>query len=264
PHRSANQYGFYFHGMATGAGCSIAVTVRGIRTCGLSGNRERVTVHAPRAMHPLLRRIQSIAAVLTLEEKSSCEGEMECSDLPYFFRTTLNDIPAAVDFAWRQAERNAAACYRRIGVVWAAGEWNPARSLPVESLRSLAAIPGIVLHSLQRLPQLLPDIPRLPDFLNNLEGETQSIIATAESVLDLDLIISVDTMVAHLAASLGKPVWLLLPWHGDWRWMLDRGDSPWYPDMRIIRQPREGDWFSVIERVRSMLLERVRTDALAG
>jgi hypothetical protein len=215
-------------------------------------------------MHPLLRRLQSVDYVLALEEKSSCEGDMECSDLPYFFRTTLDDIPAAADFAWPRAECNSIAHCRRIGVVWAAGEWNPARSFPVESLRSLAEIPGIALHSLQRLPHLLSGKPRLPEFLHNLEGETQSILATAESILNLDLVISVDTMVAHLAASLGKPVWLLLPWHGDWRWMLNRGDSPWYPGMRILRQPREGDWSPVMESVRTLLLERVRTYALAG
>jgi hypothetical protein len=228
----------------------------------LSAQTGSVTVHAPRAMHPLLRRLQSVDRVLTLEEKSSCDGDMECSDLPYFFRTAPDDIPSAADFAWNRVEHNAVAQYQRIGIVWAAGEWNPARSLPVESLRSLAAIPGVVLHSLQRLPHLPSGSPGVPDFLYNLEGETQSIVATAEAILDLDLIISVDTMVAHLAASLDKPVWLLLPWHGDWRWMLTRGDSPWYPGMRILRQPREGDWIPVIEKVRAMLLEPVRTYAL--
>jgi hypothetical protein len=230
----------------------------------LAARTGSVTVHAPRAMHPLLRRLQSIDAVLTLEENSSCDGDIECSDLPYLFRTTLDDIPPTADFSWRYAQCNAAPHYRRIGIVWAAGEWNPGRSLPVESLRSLADIPGIAFHSLQRLPHLLSGKPRLPEFLHNLEGEAQSIVATAESILDLDLIISVDTMVAHLGASLGKPVWLLLPLRGDWRWMLARGDSPWYPGMRIFRQPREGDWLSVIAAVRSLLLERVRTYALAG
>jgi ADP-heptose:LPS heptosyltransferase len=234
---------------------------------GLAAPARSVIVHAPRPMHALLRRLEGIERVVTLEEKSSCDGDMECSDLPYFFRTTLDDIPPAANFSLPRAECNVEAQYRNIGIVWAAGEWNPARSLPVESFRSLAEIPGITLHSLQRLPHLLSttpsSAPRLPDFLHNLEGETQSILATAESILSLDLIVSVDTMVAHLAASLGKPVWLLLPWRGDWRWMLARGDSPWYPGMRILRQPRDGDWRPVIERVRAMLLECVRTHALA-
>jgi hypothetical protein len=232
----------------------------------LAAHGRNVTIHAPCAMHPLLRRLQGVERVLTLEEKSSCDGDMECSDLPYLFRTTLNDIPPAAHFSWRRAGRDVKTQPRDIGLVWAAGEWNPVRSLPVESLRSLAEIPGVTLHSLQRLPHLVStgSASSVPDFLHNLEGEAQNIIATAESILSLDLIISVDTMVAHLAASLGKPVWLLLPWRGDWRWMLSREDSPWYPGMRIVRQPRDGDWPSVIERVRAMLLERVRTYPLAG
>jgi hypothetical protein len=225
----------------------------------LAVEKSSVTVHAPRAMHPLLRRLEGIGTVLTLEEKSSCDADIECSDLPYFFRTTLGDIPPAADFAWRGVECNAFQHCRKIGIVWAAGEWNHTRSLPVEFLRSLAEIPGIALHSLQRLPHFPSGTPQIPDFLHNLEGNEQSILRTVESTVGLDLIISVDTMVAHLAASLGKPVWLLLPWRGDWRWMLARDDSPWYPGMRIIRQHRDGDWFSVIETLRAMLRDRVRT-----
>ncbi|HVW10829.1 MAG TPA: hypothetical protein VHC90_19720 [Bryobacteraceae bacterium] len=219
-----------------------------------------VTVHAPRAMHPLLRRIGGVEKLLTLEEKSSCEGDIECSDLPYFFRTNIREIPPAADFSWRAGSK-ATSLYRRIGVVWSAGGWNQTRSLPVESLRSLAEIPGITLHSLQRLPEHPSNLPHLPDFLHNLEGREQSIMATAESIYALDLIISVDTMVAHLAASLGRPVWLLLPWRADWRWMLARNDSPWYPGMRLIRQTREGDWLGVIQIARAMLAERVRCSA---
>jgi ADP-heptose:LPS heptosyltransferase len=74
-------------------------------------------------------------------------------------------------------------------------------------------------------------------------GETAAVIS------ELDLVITIDTAVAHLAGSLGKPVWLLLPYASDWRWMLDREDTPWYPGMRLFRQKRPGDWSDVIDRV---------------
>lgn len=223
----------------------------------LASNGGSVTVHAPRAFHPLLRRVKSIESVLTLEEKSICDGDIECSDLPYFFRSTLDDIPPAADFAWSRAESSSDGDCRKLGIIWAAGEWNQARSLPVEYLRSLAEIPGITLHSLQRWPQRPPE--RLPDFLQDLEAGEPDILATAESIRRMDLVISVDTMVAHLAASLGKPVWLLLPRRADWRWMLDRDDSPWYPGIRLVRQPHEGDWRSVVQITREMLSRSVMT-----
>jgi ADP-heptose:LPS heptosyltransferase len=85
----------------------------------------------------------------------------------------------------------------------------------------------------------------LLDFMD----EVNDFSDTAGLIMNLDLIISVDTSVAHLAGALGKPVWVLLPFVPDWRWMLDREDSPWYPTMRLFRQPLPGEWGSVIQRV---------------
>ena len=82
-------------------------------------------------------------------------------------------------------------------------------------------------------------------------GDIQSFADTAALMENLDLIISVDTSVAHLAGAIAKPVWVLLPYVPDWRWLLDRADSPWYPTMRLFRQPVLGDWKSVITRVKS-------------
>ena len=87
----------------------------------------------------------------------------------------------------------------------------------------------------------------------NLEEELAGFMATAILIEKLDLIISIDTSMAHLAGALGKPVWTLLSFVPDWRWMLDRVDSPWYPSMRLFRQSKPGDWTSVIKNVRKAL-----------
>ena len=99
-----------------------------------------------------------------------------------------------------------------------------------------------------------------PQGLNLIDytDELVSYSDTAALLANLDLIISVDTSVVHLAGAMGKVVWALLPFAPDWRWLLDREDSPWYPTMRLFRQPQPGDWVSVMESVRAAMLEFLR------
>jgi ADP-heptose:LPS heptosyltransferase len=94
----------------------------------------------------------------------------------------------------------------------------------------------------------------LTDRVTNLGPAIEDMADTAALIANLDLVIAVDTSVAHLAGALGKPVWLLLPLSPDWRWLLDREDSPWYPGMRLFRQERLGDWQPVVERVQRALV----------
>ncbi|MBV9265546.1 MAG: hypothetical protein JO061_05195 [Acidobacteriaceae bacterium] len=89
--------------------------------------------------------------------------------------------------------------------------------------------------------------------INDLGEKPGCILTTASRMRSMDLLITVDTMTAHLAGALALPVWTLLNFEGDWRWMLDRSDSPWYPSMRLFRQPRPGDWNSVVLEVQHAL-----------
>jgi tetratricopeptide (TPR) repeat protein len=184
--------------------------------------------------------------------------------LPLAFGTTLDSIPAEPRYlsadpdrveAWRSKLR--ATSKPRVGIAWSG---NPAhandhnRSVPLETLAPLLAA-DVDWTCLQKD---LPDAdrealgaiawfgPQLGDF-----GDTAALIEL------MDLVITVDTSAAHLAGALGKPVWLLLPTSSDWRWMTDRTDTPWYPDMRLFRQRTAGDWAGVAADVRAALKDRL-------
>ena len=143
----------------------------------------------------------------------------------------------------------------RVGVVWAGrqqGLPNPTRDLPPSLLAPLAALP-VELVSLQLPATEVVALPHLRLFTDELAdyGETAALIET------LDLVLSVDTAVAHLAGALGKPCWLLLRSSGEWRWLYGRSDSPWYPSLTIFRQQTPGDWEGVIARVAAALGEMI-------
>lgn len=177
--------------------------------------------------------------------------------LPQRFSTDLDSIPPPARFSIPRALKSKWAARIRtgplgVGVVWAANPQyynNAARSVPAGHLLPLARRPGVRYWSLQVGPaaaEIPPGILDLSDELTDF-GETAAVIS------QLDLVITVDTAVAHLAGSLGVPVWLLLAYACDWRWMLDREDTPWYPTMRLFRQQHPGEWGDVIERVSSAL-----------
>ena len=122
-----------------------------------------------------------------------------------------------------------------VGLCWQAGDWDAARAIPEALMASLAAGP-----SLSLMPR-----PTALDVLNP-DGCPPDVARTAALVAGLDLVITVDTMIAHLAGTLDRPTWLLLKHDADWRWGDRQRDSPWYPSMRLYRQPRPGDWGAVV------------------
>ncbi|MGH7013401.1 MAG: glycosyltransferase family 9 protein [Stellaceae bacterium] len=111
------------------------------------------------------------------------------------------------------------------------------RAVPSDALTALAGVPGIALHSLQKDPPLTPSGGAITD----LAPELVDFADTAAAITALDLVISVDTAVVHLAGALGKPVWIMLPRFADWRWLVERADGPWYPTARLFRQTTPDD-----------------------
>jgi len=179
------------------------------------------------------------------------------ASLPYVFGTTEATIPAAVPYLGADPERIAAWRQRiagaglRVGLVWAGNPKHPNdanRSMALSRLAPLAAVEGVSFYALQvgeaATQPAPPGLEVVP-----LGGEFGDFADAAAAIANLDLVITVDTATAHLAGALGRPVWTLLPYAPDWRWMLDRADSPWYPTMRLYRQPATGDWDRVVERV---------------
>ena len=188
--------------------------------------------------------------------------------MPRVFGTDLENIPALVPYLRPGRERVSAWCARladlpglRVGLVWSGNSrlgrssldaTDRRRSIPLEMLAPLGVIQQVSLVSLQLGPEATASRPpglMLHDWTTDLADFAD----TAALVAGLDLVISVDTAVAHLAGALGKPVWLLNRFDSDWRWLVGREDSPWYPTLRQFRQPAPGEWRSVITSVAQAL-----------
>jgi hypothetical protein len=187
--------------------------------------------------------------------------------LPRLFRTTLATIPREVPYL--QAAEALVVYWRgilpnhgfRIGIAWqgsptfAEDKW---RSIPLTDFAALAEVPGVQLISLQKGPgtEQLPEFKgRVPvlDLGPDIDSSAGAFMDTAAIMKNLDLVITSDTAMAHLAGGLGVAVWVALSYMPDWRWLLDRSDSPWYPTMRLFRQPSPGDWSSVFVSMKSAL-----------
>ena len=213
----------------------------------LAARGVRVIFQCQRALAPLFRSLAGVQVITVDDPLPACDCHVPLLSLPRLFGTTFDSIPASVPYL-RAPEAWSAPLGRppRVGLVWHANphaqlarSW---RSLPLETLEPITSFDATFV-SLQTEPvpegsPLLDVSPRLTDF-----G------ATAALVQELDLVVSVDTAVAHLAGAMGRPVWTLLPYAADWRWLRDRLDSPWYPTMRLFRQPVWGDWSSAVKEV---------------
>ena len=180
-------------------------------------------------------------------------------------------IPATVPYLTADPARTAALRHElartparlRVGLSWAGRPQHAndrRRSAPLAAFAPLFALPGVAWYSLQQRDgeDQIATVPAAQALV--LHEARNDFDAKAALVMALDLVISVDTSHAHLAGALGRPVWVLLPFAPEWRWQLDRGDSPWYPTARLFRQPAPGDWAGVVAKVRAALMETMTAD----
>ena len=217
----------------------------------LAARAGSVTLRVHQQLVTLLR--ESLPGIAVLGDRGD-PAPYDCDavllSLPRLFKTRLETIPADVPYlrvpvAARQRwqKRLAAMEGVKIGVVWAGNpeHVNDARrSVDLGLLAPLFAVAGASFASLQVGPRAadLAKLKRRESPIDDLSPQLGDFVETAAAVAALDLVITVDTSVAHLAGALGKPVWVLLPWVTDWRWMLNREDNPWYPTMRLFRQQK--------------------------
>jgi len=242
-------------------------TIQMMRYVPLLADRgARVVIEVPPALAEIAARVAGVTTVVTRGKTlPGFDTHCPCMSLPLAFKTTLATVPASVPYlsvpattedAWRN--RLGTRTHRRVGLAWSGSPTHSNdrhRSLPFRQLLPLLASRA-EFHSLQKEYR--------PDEVTALTGESRlrdhasdlgDLADTAGLIGQLDLVITVDTAVAHLAGALGKPVWLLLPYAPDYRWLLDRADSPWYPTMRLFRQPAFGDWDAVIGNVSAALAD---------
>jgi len=248
-------------------------TLQFCRYVPLVARRARVVLEVSAPLRRLMATLSDDIQVVTEGEKLPA-FDLHCPllSLPFAFGTTLETIPA--DIPYLRADRRMATLWRKrlaglpglkVGLVWAGDSGrnlletrarDRRRSIPLGQFAPLGTLPHLSLISLQKGPAAMeaaqpPSGLTLLDWTDGLTDFAD----TAALIAGLDLVISVDTSVAHLAGALGKPVWVLNRYDACWRWLRNRTDSPWYPTARLFRQPMQGDWSAVIADVVAALGE---------
>lgn len=234
----------------------------------------RVILECPTALHPILSRTADISRLVAPKDAPpDADFCLPLLSAPHRLGLTLDTVRpqppyifAAPERAQSWRERLAGDGSPKIGIVWQGNARCPGdaqRSIALRHFAALAKLPGVRLISLQKGPgseQLAGFLPAgaIVEFGDELDREGGAFMDTAAIMKNVDLVITSDTAAAHLAGALGVDVWVALQRVPDWRWLLDRADSPWYPTMRLFRQQRHSDWQGVFETIASELARRVR------
>ncbi len=240
------------------------------------GARVIAEVHPP--LVRLVAAMEAVDQVLALDPEKPCrlavDYHVPLMDLPGVFNTRLETIPGHTPYLRPTPEATARWSGRlncgkfKVGLVWQGGVFhrhNSRRNLDPEQLAPLLALKDISFHSLQKFPAGESAPPDIVGYdLTDLGPLLRDFDDTAAAICRLDLIITVDTATAHLAGALARPVWVLLPYLPDWRWLLQRIDSPWYPGMRLFRQLRPGQWDHPLALIRDQLEVMLRRRRLTA
>jgi tetratricopeptide (TPR) repeat protein len=237
----------------------------------------KVILECPKDLLSILCTLEGIEQLVAYQDPLP-DFDVQCPllNLPDIFKTQLATIPNRIPYLapdpilvrkWKDRLDHGPGGLK-VGLVWAGRPThrnNKRRSMRLENLLPLFHIPDVIFFSLQK-GEAVDQIPQLPGNVPviDLSQDLTDFSETAALIENLDLVLSVDTAVAHLAGALGKPVWTLLPYAPDWRWLLDCEDSPWYPTMRLFRQPTPGDWDSVIKNVKKKVEHIKETKKMGG
>ena len=235
----------------------------------------RVVVQLLPQLIPLARQCDYIDEIIATNERPPAYDMVtSLQSVPAHLHTTIETLSgkpymyanSGLENEWR--EKLAPIKTFKIGLCWQAGGQTGhvpqgRRSIHLSLFAPLAACGNITFYSLQKGPALeqLKDVPRgfsVVDLADALDTKHGAFMDTAALMRNLDLIITIDTSVAHLAGALGVPTWTLLPFVPDPRWMLDRSDTPWYPAMRLFRQKKAGDWDGVLQEVAQHLMTEIK------
>jgi len=213
---------------------------------------ERVIIYT----HPALVRL--LGGVSSREPAPAFDLHCPMMSLPLVFGSRLETIPAKVPYLKIEASKKLKDLpSRKVGISWAGtkeNRKNALRSLRLAQLAPLFDVPGVSFVSLQK-GDGAEELAGAPWKITNRMDECADLADTAALIGELDLVITVDTAIAHLAGALGKPVWMLNRFESEWRWLRGREDSPWYPTLRLFNQPKLGDWATPIARIAAALKE---------
>jgi len=222
----------------------------------------QVIMTAQASLVPLLQTLDPRVEIVPAgSEPALFDYHAALLSLPLAFKTEVATIPAAIPYLRAEPERVRRMRQRigdtgfKVGLCWQGSYIAGARSFPLHALEGISRLPGVRLISLQKSDGV-EQLDSLPDGMRveTLGGDfPKDFTDTAAAMEALDLIISCDTSVAHLAGALGRPAWVALRHAPDWRWLLERKDSPWYSSLRLFRQPAPGDWAGLFDEIKARL-----------